>query len=67
MATKIKAKQTIAGDYGKLDTGSEATVSDKLARELESLGLVQIIGPSEEPEEDSQEAKQRRAFVSMRP
>lgn len=63
MATKIKANQTIAGDYGKLNTGEEATISNKLAKELSELGLVEILGPSDDPEADSEEARRKRAHV----
>ncbi len=66
MAKKIKALRTIAGSYGKLDTDAETTVSDTLAEELAANGLVEIIGDSEEEEQDSEKAQIQRAEISVR-
>jgi hypothetical protein len=66
MAKKIKALRTIAGSYGKLDTDAETTVSDVLADELAANGLVEIVGDSEEEEQDSEKAQIDRAKISVK-
>jgi hypothetical protein len=50
---KIKALRSISGSYGHLIEGSEATVSDSLAKELIAAGLVAEVGESEDKELDA--------------
>lgn len=53
----IKAKQTIAGLYGILNVDQTAEVQDKIADQLEAVGLVEIVGKaSEDPEEEKNES-----------
>lgn len=53
MATKVKALQTIAGDYGIAHEGEELEVRDSNAKELEKAGLVKIVGSTSTKEDDS--------------
>ncbi|GAB2539853.1 hypothetical protein [Rufibacter soli] len=51
---KIKAKATIAGSYGLLETGQTANVEGQLAQDLKKAGLVDIIDektPADAPKE----------------
>lgn len=42
MAKKVTALTSMAGDYGFAKEGDELEVSDSLAKELESKGLVKV-------------------------
>lgn len=47
MSKIVKAKQSIAGEYGFKEAGSMFLLTDQRATELEAKGLVEIIGDSD--------------------
>lgn len=44
MATKVKALQSLAGDYGNAVEGDEIEMRDADAQQLEKVGAVKIVG-----------------------
>ena len=48
MAKKVKALQTIAGEYGKAFAGDEIVVRDRTADQLAKAGLVEVLGDAED-------------------
>ena len=47
MSKVVRAKQTLAGDYGLKHAGDEFLVTNQTAQELASKGTVEIIGDSD--------------------
>lgn len=54
MATKVKALSTIAGSYGLAHKDDELEVRASEAKELEKLGLVEIVGETSADEKSSE-------------
>lgn len=58
---KVKALRDIAGGYGFCKEGEVMNISEGAAKELSEAGLVEIVGEAkDEPEQDSEEQKQKR-------
>jgi hypothetical protein len=47
MSKVVRAKQTMAGEYGLKQTGEEFLITDQRAEELEAKDLVEIVSHSD--------------------
>lgn len=61
--TKVKALQTVAGDYGVKYAGEEFEVTDKLANDLIHRGLVEAVGESDGKEPEAKNISEKSSVT----